>query len=343
MKMTLFMFVRNSRWSFSFFLGLEQKIDNWKLPLQADVFWQDSGFSLQHGRYQCDMDDGTYALVSHESPSAALASDADMPDVSVFTGLAAVRLAARNATRLFFHDMTAGLHQLEHTSAGKWVYAGPVNPDGHLQGPSVGAAAAGGGDGDGATDMYTVLPRSDANLDIASTADGSSWDVESTPRSLANSDTSGSSTQNFTVNTTEVIFANLQAWDGGIGNLGLAVDKDRSRYVFYIGSDKGLRYVSAVQDTNLGAWSTYDPLGTAYWPLADDADANFAVASDPAGYEIRLYYLSGGAMTEVARVGRRDGWARAAALPTTATTTVSTQKKTHQKPTSYHQAQYTDG
>lgn len=266
-----------------------------------------------------------------------------MPDVNIFTGLAAVRLESTNEIRLFFHDTDSGLHQIEYTSSGGWEYVGSVNPDGHLQGPSVGAAVI-----DGTEEIYTVLPRSDKNIDIASASDGSVWDVgklysrqtsherctdglirtnsilfiESTPRSLTNSDTSGTSTQNFTVNATQIVFAILEAWDSGISNLGLAIDKAESKYIFYIGSDKGLRYVASVKDTNFGGWSIYNSLDTEYWPLADEADGDFAVASDPSSYEIRIYYMSSGSMTEVSRIGE-DAWAEASALPTKATTTVS--------------------
>lgn len=118
------------------------------------------------------MDDGTYSLVSHESPNSELSDDSDMPDISIFTGLAAIRLASTDGTRLFFHDSGAGLRQLEYTSSNEWKYIGQVNPDGHLQGPSVGAAVV-----NGTVDMYTVIPRSDSNLDIASTSDGSLWNI----------------------------------------------------------------------------------------------------------------------------------------------------------------------
>lgn len=118
------------------------------------------------------MDDGTYSLISHESPDAELSGDSDMPDVSIYTGFAAVRLDSNNETRLFFHDSDAGLHQLGYSYSSGWDYIGEVNPDGHLQGPSVGAAVI-----DGTEDMYTVLPRSDANLDISSTSDGSTWNL----------------------------------------------------------------------------------------------------------------------------------------------------------------------
>lgn len=118
------------------------------------------------------MSDGTYSLVSHESPDDALSDNSDMPDVSVITCLAAVRLSSTDGTRLFFHDSGGALHQLELTSSDGWKYIGQVNPDGHLQGPSVGAAVV-----DGTTKFYTVEPRSNNNVEIASTSNGDSWDI----------------------------------------------------------------------------------------------------------------------------------------------------------------------
>lgn len=139
---------------------------------QADVFWQNTGLNLEHERFKCNMSDGTYSLVSHESPDDALSDSPNMPDVSVFTGLAAVRLSSKDGTRLFFQDPGAELHQLELTSSNGWEYVGQVNPDGHLQGPSLGAAVV-----DRATKMYTVEPRSDNNIEIASTTNGDTWSI----------------------------------------------------------------------------------------------------------------------------------------------------------------------
>lgn len=139
---------------------------------QTDVFWQNTGLGLEHEQFKCDMSDGTYSLVSHESPDDALSENPNMPEVSGFTGLAAVRLSSTDGTRLFFHDSGAALHQLELTSSSGWEYVGQVNPDGHLQGPSLGAAVI-----DGTTNMYTVEPRSDNNIEIASITSGDTWNI----------------------------------------------------------------------------------------------------------------------------------------------------------------------
>lgn len=119
------------------------------------------------------------------------------------------------------------------------------------------------------------------------------------------------------------MLAGLEYWDSGISSLGLAIDQDESKYIYYIGSDKALHYVTAQDDLNSGSWSVEDSLDTKYWPLADDADGDFAVASDPSSYDIRIYYMSGGSMTEVSRT-EKNTWEEAQALPTKASTTVST-------------------
>lgn len=139
---------------------------------QADVFWQNTDSNLEHERFKCDMNNGTYSLVSHESPQDTLSDNSNMPDVNVFTGLAAVRLSSSDGTRLFFHDYGAALHQLEYTSSDGWSYIGKVNPDGHLQGPSLAAAVV-----DGTTSMYIVEPRNDNNIEIANTNNGETWEV----------------------------------------------------------------------------------------------------------------------------------------------------------------------
>ena len=115
----------------------------------------------------------------------------------------------------------------------------------------------------------------------------------------------------------------MEFWDSGISSLGLAIDQDESKYIYYIGSDKALHYVTSHNDLNDGSWSVEDSLDTKYWPLADDADGEFAVASDSSSYDIRIYYMSGGSMTEVSRTGK-DTWEEAQALPTKASATVST-------------------
>lgn len=137
---------------------------------QADVFWQNTGFDLEHERFKCDMTAGTYSLVSHESPDGSLSDDDDMPDVSIVTGLAAVHLDGSSGTRLFFHDDSAYLHQLEYTT--EWSYIGIVSPDNHLQGPAVGVASV-----NGTAEMWTVEARSDANLELAGTFLGNPWSL----------------------------------------------------------------------------------------------------------------------------------------------------------------------
>ncbi|KAF3766926.1 hypothetical protein M406DRAFT_69102 [Cryphonectria parasitica EP155] len=249
----------------------------------ADLFYQNTGLNIEHERFKCNADDGTYTLMGRDSPDGELADDPEMPDISLFTGLATVRLVLLAGTRLFFHDTNATLHQIEYGPDNTWSYIGMVNPDGHLQGPAVGAAVIN-------------AARSDKNIEIASTFSGTPWTVA------------------------QVVFSQLEGWPSQVANLALAIDQDASKFIYYIGSDKYLYNLSSVADTNLGAWSINPSMDTQYWPLADDEAADFAVASNPANYDLRIYYMSGGCMKEVSRTGM-DTWAEAKALPTTITNT----------------------
>lgn len=146
--------------------------------------------------------------------------------------------------------------------------------------------------------------------------------IETTPQPLSNSDTTSTSTQNFTIDSSVTVLAGLQAWSTAISSLGLAIDQDESKYIYYIGNDKALHYVTSQDGLNVGSWSVEDSMDAKYWPLADDTDGEFAVASDPSSYDIRIYYMSGGSMMEVSRTGK-DTWAEARSLPTKPTATVS--------------------
>ncbi|PSR82932.1 hypothetical protein BD289DRAFT_483567 [Coniella lustricola] len=253
--------------------------------LYADLFYQNSHFDLEHARYKCDFDTGLYTLVSSEALIEALDSSDTVPTVSEYTGLAAVRLVELEETRVFFHDSDASLQQLSYSA-------------------------------DKTAEIYTVEPRSDNNLEMAHGLGTSSpWQIVTMPRSLTNSDTTSTSTQNFTVNETEFVLATLESWPTKVTNLAYAIDQDSSKYIYYIGTDSALYNVSLVADVNFGAWSINPTVeDESYWPLADAADADFAVASDPGSYETRIYYVSGGSIQELRRTGKNT-WAEEAVLP----------------------------
>lgn len=137
------------------------------------------------------------------------------------------------------------------------------------------------------------------------------------------------STQTFAIDTSSKPLIGLFAWDGTAKAIGMAVDADQTRYIFYIGTDRALYYVTSSSGVNGGSWSVQETKSTLYWPLADEDSSDFAIASNPETYDIRIYYKSGGSLVQVSQTSK-GGWEEAVHVPAKNTATVSpnTQKDT---------------
>lgn len=97
--------------------------------------------------------------------------------------------------------------------------------------------------------------------------------------------------------------------------LGVAIDHAFTRSVFWLGSDRALHQASNVNF----AWRLVANQSRAQWPLADEPNADFALASDYASSKVRVYYYVSDRITEVTFDG--DGsWKTAAALAVKNTT-----------------------
>jgi hypothetical protein len=121
----------------------------------------------------------------------------------------------------------------------------------------------------------------------------------------------------FVLNYTTTPNFTLPAWDGAPGSLGVSVDKAYTRSVFYIGTDNLLYQVA-----NIGyAWRLYSRPNTTYWPKADDPKAPLGVASNFAGSQLRVYYMSGGRMIQA--TGDGGVWTAATVLSNKNTTASS--------------------
>lgn len=113
----------------------------------------------------------------------------------------------------------------------------------------------------------------------------------------------------FALNTTVTPNFTLPAWDGSPGALGVAVNKNNTRSVFYIGTDRAL-----YQTANINwEWRLYTRLNETYWPAADNPKAPLAVASNYGSSGLRVYYVVGGKVVEVS--GDNGVWTPATALP----------------------------
>jgi len=97
------------------------------------------------------------------------------------------------------------------------------------------------------------------------------------------------------INTTAQANFTLPAWNGRPGALGMSIDKNYTRSVWYIGEDKSLYWVANKQ----WVWGHQNSQQAEIWPLADSPNAPLAVASDYKNDMLRIYYLVGGKVAEI--------------------------------------------
>lgn len=90
----------------------------------------------------------------------------------------------------------------------------------------------------------------------------------------------------------------LAAWSGNPSAIGLAIDTDLTRHIFYVGTDRTFHSVASFAGVTESGWRPQPSQGVNVWPLADAAESDFAIASDLGTSTIRLYYESGGSMVE---------------------------------------------
>lgn len=113
----------------------------------------------------------------------------------------------------------------------------------------------------------------------------------------------------------------LKEYDGNPKALGIAIDTQLTRHIFYIGTDRAPHsYAAFVTGLTESGFRAQPDQTQEYWPLADEPSSDFAIASHLGTSAIRLYYLSGGQLVEAKyRGGNWDPASRLEIANTTAT------------------------
>lgn len=132
--------------------------------------------------------------------------------------------------------------------------------------------------------------------------------------------TNGTNSSSFSLDYFDASPDVLGAWDGRAKSIGLTLDSDATRRIFYIGSDSLLycQFESESESETLDdgpAWSVCTDTDSSLWPAADSANAAFASAFDASRNAIWIFYMSGGNLTQVHR-SSRNKWEEPIALPT---------------------------
>lgn len=87
----------------------------------------------------------------------------------------------------------------------------------------------------------------------------------------------------------------MTAWTGKPSSLGVTIDSEYTRAIWYIGSDRALY---SVRNKNF-FWSQATNQSDAFWPLADEPNGELGVASQFSNSMVRIYYFVKGQLAEI--------------------------------------------
>lgn len=270
----------------------------------ASIFYQDEQDNIIEAQLQCDLDSGHWTTNAEKIVSQGLPASAQP---ARDTGLTAARLGSNTGWRLYYHSSDGRVHSLGHMRNLDWSYWGAVSQD--VTSSRVLAIA-----NKGNADITVAVPKDQNNIGISHQY-FDVWHVGSVPRPFVNADNNTNVTvvRNLQLNTTAWPQFTLPAWDGSAAGLGVTIDKDAMRSIFYVGNDRAIHRLKHNSSTPEGDWHL-DDTANASWPRADQPSASLTVAGSSGDRSaIRLYYVTDGRLSEVN--GDGDVWLSAQALP----------------------------
>ncbi|KAI1487278.1 hypothetical protein F5X96DRAFT_160583 [Biscogniauxia mediterranea] len=257
--------------------------------------------------------DETGHFVPASTPNQWIVSTS-APSINANTGLTALNLGEDAGYRVYFHDENMAIRYLRYTTADNWSTGSFVTQD-QVQGTPIA-----GGFPD--TSLITIVaPRDESNIEVSTFGSNGTWLVTSFPTPFETVTVSSNETDSPVTNATNSssiildhssrVDRSLEAWDGNARGIGLTINNDASRNIFYIGNDSLLHQVNEVNDT----WQASTQQDSSIWPQADEPNAQFATAFDFSRNELWVYYMSGGNLTQVHR-NTGNSWDVASRLPT---------------------------
>ncbi|AEO65695.1 uncharacterized protein THITE_2112937 [Thermothielavioides terrestris NRRL 8126] len=275
----------------------------------ASMFYIDNQGDIINALFNCNMSTGLFQNQG-EWPIST-----NVPSIHANSGLAAVLLGDTAGYRVYFHDNDSAINELGYTTADGWNYRGVISHDINSL-PGLGAAFSG-------TDNITVVsPRDSQNIATTRLNADSTWFRSTLPHPLqGNPTTADTNRSDIAINETASANFSLPAWDGTTKGIGISIDKAFTRFVWYIGNDGNL-YSVANQNY---IWALRANQSSAFWPKADDPNAELAVAYDQKSSTVRIYYMVKDRLSEVLyQDGVWKAWSTVAAPPPQATVSSTT-------------------
>ncbi|KAK4239174.1 hypothetical protein C8A03DRAFT_14440 [Achaetomium macrosporum] len=255
-----------------------------QLNTTASIFYIDNNNNIVNAFFYCDMATGLF------EQTGEWVIGGDVPSIHTNSGLATVLLGDEAGYRVYFHDDDGAINELGYTpNENAWRYHGVISQDINAL-PALAAAFS------GSNNITVVSPRDAQNLGATRLNRDDTWYRTTLPHPLqGNFSLAVTNRSDIAINETAVANFSLPAWDGKTKGIGISIDSAYTRYVWYIGSD-GFLY--SVADQNF-TWGPRDNQSSAFWPKADEPNAELAVAYDFKSSMVRIYYLVRGQLSEI--------------------------------------------
>ncbi|KAL2262939.1 hypothetical protein VTK26DRAFT_8865 [Humicola hyalothermophila] len=253
----------------------------------ASIFYIEESGEVANGYFECNMSTGLFQSTGNWIISGNRLAPSIHPD----TGLAAVVLGATAGYRVYYHDNDGAINELAYTPGGDWEYLGVISNDIN----NLPALAATFTDKENIT---VVSARDDSNIALTRYNKDETWHRATIPRALkGNLTNSETNLSPIALNETARPNFILPAWDGTPSGLGISLDKNSARTLWYIGNDT--RLYSVVGHEKNDTWELAANQSSAFWPLADEPNGPLAVAYESSSSKVRVYYMVNGQLSEI--------------------------------------------
>ncbi|KAK4659919.1 R8 protein [Podospora pseudocomata] len=252
----------------------------------ASIYYLTERYEIANGLFHCNMTTGLFEskgnwIISKPSPS-----------VHQNTGLASLLLGEEGGYRLFYHNKDGQVAQLGYTrDDGQWLYKGMVSKDVNTV-PALGAAHS------GKENITVVSTRDLSNIGVTRWNSAGTWWRSTLPQALENETdviTSKTNKTEIAINATAPVNFTLPAYDAATKGMGISIDRNYTRFIWYIGTDKKIHQIG---NTNY-FWSIRENQTESFWPEADEPNASVGVAFDFSSNLVHLYYMAKGKLVQV--------------------------------------------
>ncbi|EAQ89649.1 hypothetical protein CHGG_06268 [Chaetomium globosum CBS 148.51] len=256
-----------------------------KKETEASIWYITEQNTVANGLFICN--DNTGRFEPQEEGNWVISPDT--ATIHSNTGLASVVLGQDTGYRVYYHDSDGAINELHYTRDTGWEHRGIISQDINSL-PGLGVAFSGKGN------ITVAAPRDDQNIAVTRWNSDETWFRTTLPRPLDGGFVNGETIRaDIALNETAETNFTLQAWDGKTKNIGVSIDNAYTRSLWYIGNDRNL-YTVANQNYT---WNKRASQSNAYWPQADEPNAELAVAYEFKSSMVRLYYTVNGQISEI--------------------------------------------